>query len=195
MLVYPNQRKMSLVPSSLALFARLLKQLGVAVELFDTSLFKHQYFDDPDEIAEKYLCVKPAVNKFKNKIALSVEDPIENFRLKVNDFKPDLIAVTCVESTFNYAVRLLRSIREHKILTVMGGVFPTFSPEFALSHAEVDIICRGDGEKAIVELVKRLRNGKDYTDINNLYVKKGSYYHWVRGGCCGRWRNHWVYPI
>ena len=172
LLVYPNPRKMSLVPTSIALFSSLLKNENITVDLFDSSLYEHQGFQDNDEIVEQYLFFKPAIEKFKEKIELNTTDAVEAFRLKVEEFKPDMIAVSCVECTFEYALSLLRSVSEKKILTVLGGVFATFSPEYALSFYEIDIVCVGEGERAIVELANALRAEEDHTKINNLYVKK-----------------------
>lgn len=172
--VYPNPRKMSLVPGSIALFTALLKKDGVNVDLFDTSLYRQDHLEDADELAEKYLHVKPTIDSFKQKVKLKTENVIDSFQAKVDDFKPDLIAATCVESTFTYTITLLESIRDKKILTILGGVFATSSPEYALTYDEIDIVCRGDGEKAIIELVRRLRSGEDYAGISNLYIKKDS---------------------
>ena len=172
LLIYPNPRKMSLVPGSMAILSSLLKKEGITVELFDTSLYRQDNFDDPDEFAEKYLYVKPAMESFKSRVEFDKMDPIEAFRLKVESFNPDLLAVTSVESTFQYAISLLKSVRDKKILTILGGVFATFSPEFALGYDEIDIVCIGEGEKALVKLVKRLSDGVDYTGIDNLYIKK-----------------------
>lgn len=172
--VYPNPRKMSLVPGSIAILTSLLKESGITVDLFDASFYKWRKQDDSDELAEKYLHVKPVMEDFKKKVRLSGEDPVEAFRLKVNEFDPDLLAVTCVESTFEHAISLLGGVRDKKILTILGGVFSTFSPDFALSFEEIDIVCRGEGEKAIVDLVNKIRSNEDYTGVDNLYIKKGS---------------------
>ena len=51
-----------------------------------------------------------------------------------------------------------------EILTVVGGPHPTFVPS-AIEAAGVDIICRGEGEQAVLELMKALRDNKDYTNI------------------------------
>jgi len=172
LLVYPNPRKMSLVPGSLALFSALLKNEGVKVDIFDASLYKQKDFEDPDEYLEKNLTVKPFLKKYSKKVKFESVNPFEAFCQKVQSFEPDLLAVTCVESTFAYAISLLKSIQNKRILTILGGVFASFSPEYALSYNEIDIVCIGDGERALVELVNKLRNDQDYSNISNLYIKK-----------------------
>ena len=172
LLVYPNPRKMSLIPVSMALFATLLKNEGVTVDLFDTSFYEKKGMIDTDEEAEKYLYVGLGTDKFKKVVDLNKGDYRADFRQKVREFQPDLLAVTCVESSFKFAISLLKEVREEKILTILGGVFATFSPEYALSCDEIDIVCVGEGEEALVDLVKNLRSGADYSTVNNLYIKK-----------------------
>ena len=52
----------------------------------------------------------------------------------------------------------------------MGGIHPTIRQEESLEHA--DIVCVGDGEEAILELVTRMGKAEPYTDIRNLGFKK-----------------------
>ena len=58
-----------------------------------------------------------------------------------------------------------------KILIVFGGPHPTFVPDI-IKQDGVDIVCRGEGEYAILELMQLLSQGKDYTKIQSLIVKK-----------------------
>lgn len=173
--IYYNPRKMSLVPCSIALFSALLKPIGVKTALFDTTLYNEGKYQDTDESEEKNLTVQPFsknLNKSAHRINYKQADPRLDLEKIINEFKPDLLAVSTVESTFEGSIALLRHIRRHKIPTLMGGVFPTYASEMALCYPEVDMICVGDGEKTIVELVKRMREGKDYSDIPNLWVKQ-----------------------
>ncbi len=171
LIVYPNPRKMSLVYGAIASFSALLKNVGVSVDLFDTSLYENQGYIDSDENMEKYLYQKPAMHKFKQIVQMEEEDVFSAFSSKVNSYQPDLLAVTCVESTFEYAISLLRTVNGRKIPTILGGVFATFSPAFALSYEEIDLVCVGEGEKALVNLVQKMKNGLDYSTAEGLYIK------------------------
>ncbi len=42
-----------------------------------------------------------------------------------------------------------------------------------MKHANVDIICIGEGETPFRELCLRIRDGKPYDAIRNLWVKTG----------------------
>jgi len=166
--LYPNQRVMSLVPPSIGLLSSLLKNRGVKVELFDTSTYLIEGIDT-DEIREQNLTVKPT--KPDKKLKREKKDVFIELNKKINEFKPDLIAVSATESTFLVGIKLLKTIK-HKTLTILGGVFATFAPEKAISYPEIDIICVGEGEGAIVELCEKLSKNENYDNIKNLWIKK-----------------------
>lgn len=69
------------------------------------------------------------------------------------------------------AAREVKRILADEILTIFGGPHPTFVPSLIETEG-VDIICRGEGEYAVLELIQALHEGKDYTGIKNLTVKK-----------------------
>ena len=53
---------------------------------------------------------------------------------------------------------------------IVGGPHPTYSPEM-IDQPGIDIICRGEGEDAMLELVEAMEHDRDVTEIRNLYVK------------------------
>ncbi|MHB9073514.1 MAG: B12-binding domain-containing radical SAM protein [Desulfobaccales bacterium] len=167
-----NPRKMSLVTPSIPLLASLLKSIDVEVAFFDTTLYHKNEDSDSDAIEEKNLTVKPFSDKLKGKLDYKSSDFRSDLDQKIRDFQPDLLAVTAVESTFEGSIRLLRFVRHHGVPTIMGGVFATFAPEIALSRPEIDMICVGEGEKALVELVQKMKAGQDYAHVTNIWVKQ-----------------------
>src|SRR4029079_8030402 len=69
-----------------------------------------------------------------------------------------------------YYLGLAAHIKEvhHDCLTLMGGPHPTHFPEGIQTHG-LDIICRGEGEDATVELCDALAAGKDHRFIADLW--------------------------
>ena len=63
-------------------------------------------------------------------------------------------------------------IRFKAIPIVFGGIAPTVEPERCIQYA--DIICLGEGEEALLELVQAIDKGKDIRKIRNLWIKKGN---------------------
>ncbi|MFC1935240.1 B12-binding domain-containing radical SAM protein [Chloroflexota bacterium] len=57
-------------------------------------------------------------------------------------------------------------------IVIFGGLHPTLCPEETIAVSDVDAICIGEGEGAMVELCHRLEGG-DIWDIRNLWLKRG----------------------
>jgi len=57
---------------------------------------------------------------------------------------------------------------------VIGGQMVSPTPEFAVHITRADYGIIGEGELILAELVKRLRNGTDVTDLKGLVIRRGS---------------------
>lgn len=172
LLLYPNLHGMNMLPPPIALFSSLLKMHGHEVNLFDSTNWRipGEYKFDSDKEKEKILAARP-FDDSRLRSQMRETNVFDDLKQKVIDFGPDLIAVSVSEDIFPIGIRLLQAIRDFRIPTIMGGVFPTFAPEKCLAHDEVDIICIGEGENALVELCNRMDSGQSYYDTPNLWIK------------------------
>lgn len=116
-------------------------------------------------------------------IVIGSEDTIVKY---IKETNPDLIAFSILTPYRNFMLSASRAIKASgiKIPIIAGGYDITFLPQ-VLEHADLDIICLGEGGEPLVELCKRLDAKEDYTDIANLHVKrngqiyKNSMRHWM----------------
>ena len=161
-----------MLPPAIALFSSILKNRGHHVSLFDATDYPNPEGDDfnSDKLKEKNLNVRPFDDSLL-KISFKEEDLHSAFRKHVQDFSPDLIAMSCTEDMFPIGIGLVNSIRGFKIPILIGGVFPTFAPELAMSYPGVDMVCVGEGERVIYELCERMEKGMPYDDIPGLWVR------------------------
>ncbi len=90
----------------------------------------------------------------------------------VRSFEPQVVACGATTGLHRYYLGLLAEIkRQHpSCVTLMGGPHPTFFPEVIQTQG-LDVICRGEGEDAAVELCAAISAGDDYTAIRDLWVK------------------------
>ncbi len=97
----------------------------------------------------------------------------DELREKIKGFSPDLIAFSATSHQFRYLVKLGRWIKRDfpKTLIICGGVHATLAPEETISVPEIDIVCRGEGEEAIVELAQALEQDRSYLEVENLWIK------------------------
>ncbi|MFH1423805.1 MAG: radical SAM protein [Candidatus Nealsonbacteria bacterium] len=168
--IYPNTMMSTLVPIHLSLLSACLKEKDFEVDLFDTTFYKTEDISFEQKRVE-LLQIKP-FNLADKGVRFAETDIYGDLVKKVSEFKPDLIALTVVEDTWDLAQALLEKIKDFDIPVVAGGVYVTFSSEEVIANEAVDIICLGEGEDALVELCEKISKGKDYSQVKNLWVKK-----------------------
>ena len=170
LLVYPNYSMVNLLPTNIGILTACLRQNGFKVGLFDTTFYRTSE-KTIDEIRVENLQVRK-FNLDDFGVHFKPGHYVDDFKKQVAEFKPDLIGVTAVEDTWPQGRELIEAVRDCSIPVIVGGVFSTLSPEVAIGHPDVDMICIGEGEHAIIELATRLLHGEDHSTIQNLWVKK-----------------------
>ena len=90
--------------------------------------------------------------------------------LKLN---PDLIALSFLEPQIKYVEEFCRDLKHYfSGLVVCGGAGPTMVADRVLAIDGVDIVCVGEGEEAISELMDAVQCDTDYRTIQNLWIKE-----------------------
>lgn len=171
--LYPVTEGDGGIPNGMALLSGTLKNAGFETACFDTTFIysppkTHLYRQKHGGI------MKAAHTDFWGEWDPDMRQRIpELCRKKIKDFDPDLIAVSIVDVSYNYAISLLSEINLNvKIPVVAGGVTASMCPEMVLNNDCIDAVCLGEGEDPIVELANAIVEGKDYSGIRNLWVKK-----------------------
>ena len=175
--LYPNERGMSTIPPSIATLSQVLKNEGHITSLFDTTFYKFDdelSIEDSDQITMKTLTNRPVLDIDDDDIHFkkTTRSAVNDFRVAVNDFQPDLIAVSCTETTFLRGIKIIDETKDLGIKNIFGGVFPTFAPELVMQHQSVDMVCVGEGENTIIDLANSISNKEDYSNITNIWMRK-----------------------
>lgn len=95
---------------------------------------------------------------------LSAEDnPEEALKQALADFSPDFVGVTFTTALFESAQHISARVKElcPRAMLIAGGVHATTMPSEVLKKCSFNIICIGEGEETIREIV----SGKDLKDI------------------------------
>jgi anaerobic magnesium-protoporphyrin IX monomethyl ester cyclase len=104
--------------------------------------------------------------------AMSLEHSPAQIRERLEADRPHIVATTAYTSSYYAAVEVLRIAKEvdPRIITVLGGVHPTFCYWDALKSYPhfIDFIVRGEGEVTMPELVEALAQGGDYPFISRV---------------------------
>lgn len=87
--------------------------------------------------------------------------------------EPELICFSVLKETYQWALKIATEIKKNKNLPIIfGGTHPTILPELVISNECVDMICLGEGDEAIVELIETMESGEENYNIQNIWFKK-----------------------
>ncbi|MDA2934519.1 hypothetical protein MYX82_09260, partial [Acidobacteria bacterium AH-259-D05] len=117
LIVYPNLPLMLVPGIAIGIFTRLLKNQGYSVDFFETTHY------DSDETNYSEVKINYSENRVKllNARKFSITDDLgisvksnmlDDFRMKVLDFRPDFMVFSIVEDTFLQACCMLTAVEE-----------------------------------------------------------------------------------
>jgi radical SAM superfamily enzyme YgiQ (UPF0313 family) len=98
----------------------------------------------------------------------------------VRDWRPGLIAFSCLTQQYRPALELARWLRERADLPplIVGGIHPTMVPLEVMQDGVWDHVGVGECEDALCELVARLERGENPEEVRNFVSWRGG----ARGG-------------
>ncbi|MBU0894303.1 MAG: B12-binding domain-containing radical SAM protein [Nanoarchaeota archaeon] len=114
-----------------------------------------------------------------NMVFMALSEDYSKFYLKkelnqlINICKgSQLIGISSFVSTAPRAIQIIQFLRKTfpEKPIVWGGIHATISPKECIKHS--DIVCVGEGEETIIDLVNALEKNKPIDKINNLWIKK-----------------------
>ena len=91
----------------------------------------------------------------------------------VEEFAPDVIAYSAMTPDEHLFIKADATVsswainNKRRVLRVMGGPHPTYFPEI-LQKMNLDAICAGDGENAIIRVIDAFAQGKPLEGIPNI---------------------------
>ncbi len=87
--------------------------------------------------------------------------------------RPDIVGFSITTGLHNWALAQAREIKAAfpSIPIILGGPHATFYPE-VINEEPIDMVCRGEGEIAVVELLNRMAVRADISMVPNLWIKQ-----------------------
>lgn len=177
--IFPNADAPGYKPLSISTLSAIAKKQGHEVKLYDTSFFDTEGYHSIEnfmvnnKVGETIANFIP-VNEEKYGLKKKKVDLKNDFLNILESYNPKLILVSTLSSEYALSIFLLKTAKEYNrnILTLMGGRHCYSDPEGTLAEDCIDAICIGEGEKPLSELLNRIENESDYSDIQGLWVKK-----------------------
>jgi anaerobic magnesium-protoporphyrin IX monomethyl ester cyclase len=95
----------------------------------------------------------------------------------LKDYQPAVVAYSVISGSHRHYLGLNRLVRDEiEALSLFGGPHTTFFPE-TIYQDKVDVICIGEGEYPLLELVRNLAEASDLSGIGNLWIKRDGTVH------------------
>lgn len=85
----------------------------------------------------------------------------------------DLVCFSCMTGYSDLTKMIMEQVRDinPRAYILWGGIHPIIVPEDAILHA--DAICTGEGEFAFLEFFQAFKEGRDYTETENFWFRRG----------------------
>ncbi len=128
------------------------------------------------------LCILGAILKEKYDVKI-LDTNLENLTLEetaecILKYSPDVLGISGMSIEYAQSCHQLVNIIKQKmpqIITVLGGVYPTTLPEYAIKDKNVDFLILSEGEIRFPKLLKALEEGLDIEGFEGIgYKKDGS---------------------
>ncbi len=99
----------------------------------------------------------------------------EDIQARIRQEAPAVVATSAYTSTYPDAMEVMSTAKEvdPSIITIIGGVHPTFQYEEALNQGCCDYVVRGEGEETLRELLSAIGQGLDVSGVRGLAYKDG----------------------
>jgi len=94
-------------------------------------------------------------------------------RLMHTDY--DMLCISTLTKNFDDGLKVAKIAKKAnpRCVTVFGGIHPTIFADDIIKRKEIDIVCIGEGDYTILELIKTIENNGEFSQIKGIYYKDG----------------------
>jgi radical SAM superfamily enzyme YgiQ (UPF0313 family) len=119
------------------------------------------------------MSISAFVKKAGHQCEIIFAHPRQDIVKDVKKRNAHIVAFSCTSGRHLWAMKVGRALKQALgVMTIIGGPHATFFPDI-INDAAFDVVCVGEGEEAILELMNNLQQKKSINDIANLWVKQG----------------------
>ncbi len=97
----------------------------------------------------------------------------DEFIERVRAKNPDVAGFSSSTQQWPFTLKYARALKRSGLAlpVVVGGVHASLASEEVMAEGSFDILCRGEGEYPMLDLLDALEHDRDYRDIRNLWVR------------------------
>lgn len=91
---------------------------------------------------------------------------------EIVESRPDLLAFSVFADNYRWCLWVAGEVKKHiDVPVIFGGIHPTSVPERVIAQDCVDMICLGEGDYALLDLVNSIESGTVDRSIKNIWFK------------------------
>lgn len=103
---------------------------------------------------------------------LLIEKEEKDLFSSILEYSPDIFVIPCDVGANLWCENLAKKLKKtFKQKIIFCGTYPSFNPEI-IENPNIDIVCIGEVEYAILELLNNLKENKEIKNIRNLWIKE-----------------------
>jgi len=104
-----------------------------------------------------------------------IDSKEQYINLKIREINPDIIGFSVMSNDHQWFLDKASSVKTNfpDKLIIAGGTHLYLYPEL-IELPFIDIVCIGEGEKPLLNLMNALQAGKDYSQIKSLSIKQNN---------------------
>lgn len=170
--LYPNINTELRIPLAISILTSCIRNAGHTVHLFDTTFMVDNFSTDDDKMASLGTHLPTDIKKM---VGVPTEVSIEDELVRtVQRNEIDAVLVSLLERNYPTAKRLCKIVKKRfqKIPIIIGGIMPTIATDFLIKEDWVDVMCIGEGEGFVVDILNALEVKRDYSMIRNIAFQK-----------------------
>jgi len=170
LLLFPNTSNDGVVPLAIGILSAIAKKSGFSVDYFETSFYKKPSSAGEDR---EHSGEFKSFDRQKTFPLLPYKRLCADFRSKMRNFKPDILAVSANSLEYELFCELIRDVNlaDFGVFVILGGVHATIAPDDVIRNPQVDAVCVGEGEEAWREFLLEFKAGRGIDNIKNIWIK------------------------
>lgn len=128
----------------------------------------------PESPSLTYATLAAPLTKVGHKVEIldldMVSQPAKELEQKLDGFSPDYVGINCTTPLVKKVKHIASIVKKHNANTIVvaGGPHPSSLPESLLVDSDIDIVCVGEGDFTMAEIV----SVPDFSGIKGICYKK-----------------------
>jgi radical SAM superfamily enzyme YgiQ (UPF0313 family) len=176
LLIFPNTANRPFITAAIPILAGIAKEKCWECSYFDTSNYQKE--SDSIEDKEKFGFFMNHSIDFRTGFK-SFSDITKDLQSLIDNFKPNLIAITAMTCDYEFLMTWWREIDTKGAISTIGGFHATVAHTEIEKEKLFDIICIGQGESVFCDILDNIDSGTEcFSNIDgvSVYNKKDKIY-------------------